>query len=44
MEKGLCNNKNNCKSKLTNIKETLNETLFFIPHCYKTIFYIASLT
>ena len=32
MEKALCNNKNNYKSKLTNIKETLNEMWFSIPH------------
>ena len=36
--------KNNYKSKLTNIKETLNNTQFSIPHCYKPSFNIASLT
>ena len=35
MEKGICNNKNKYKSKLTNIKEVLNETWFSIPNCYK---------
>ena len=32
------------KSKLANIKETLNEMQFSIPHHYKLPFNIASLT
>ena len=43
--RGLCNNKNNDKSILTNINETLNQMQFSIPHPpLQTIFNIARLT
>ena len=35
LRKGLYNNKNNFKSKVTNINETLNQMQFSIPHHYK---------
>ena len=39
---GLCNNKNNYKTKLANINETLNQMQFSIPHYYKPSFFNAT--
>ena len=44
LSKGLFNNKDNCKSKFTNINETLNQMQFSIPHHFKPSFNIARLT